>query len=329
MADTPAASPGPVAAETPAQEKARLRRERLAAKSGASRLQQISALQGGPPKDLSEIQKDVPVQPAPAPAPASRALSGTATPDPDEVDISQHHYTPASQPRLPSPFAFDANATAAFPQPPLGQGDPSQDPMMSMLQQMMGAGAGGMPGMPGGGQTQPGGPGDLPPGLANMFSAMGGAGAGAGAGGAAEPSPEQSSAWLWRLVHSLFSLGLAIYIVLQTPFTGSKLSRSTALTPVDDDWAVGATPAQNFAHFFYLFATFEVIMQSTRYFIEKGQLQGSGILSTVAGFLPPPYGGYVRTVGRYAVIYTTVVSDAMVVVFVLGATSWWRGAGVA
>ena len=134
---------------------------------------------------------------------------------------------------------------------------------MAMLQQMMGTGAGGMPGMPGG-QSQPGGPGDLPPGLANMFSAM------SGGGGASEPSPEQSSAWIWRLVHSLFSLGLAIYIVLQTPFTGSKLSRNTALTAVDEDWTVESTSSQDFAHFFYLFATFEVIMQSSRYFIEKG-----------------------------------------------------------
>jgi len=37
----------------------------------------------------------------------------------------------------------------------------------------------------------------------------------------------------------------------------------------------------------------------------------------------------VRTVGRYSVIYKTVVSDAMVIVFVLGATSWWRGAAAA
>ncbi|KAF1924669.1 uncharacterized protein M421DRAFT_273993 [Didymella exigua CBS 183.55] len=257
------------------------------------------------------------VQPSPAPTP--RALSGTATPDPDEIDISQHHYTPASQPRLPSPFAFDGNATGAFPPSPSGQGDPSQDPMMAMLQQMMGSGAGGMPGA----QGQPGGPGDLPPGLANMFSAMGGGAT------APEPSPEQSSAWIWRLLHSLFSLSLAIYIVLQTPFTGSKLSRNTALSTIDEDWAVESRPRQDFALFFYLFATFEVIMQSTRYFIEKGQLQGSGILSTVAGFLPPPYGGYIRTIGRYGVIYTTIVSDAMVVVFVLGATVWWRGAGVA
>jgi hypothetical protein len=194
---------------------------------------------------------------------------------------------------------------------------------MAMLQQMMGAGAGGMPGMPGmsGSLGQPGAaPDGLPPGLANMFSAMQGDGA------AAEPSPDQSSAWIWRLVHSVFSLGLAIYIVLQTPFTGSKLSRDNVL---DDDWTTQSTPAQNFVHFFYLFATFEVVLQSSRYFIEKGQLQGSGILSTVAGILPAPYSGYVRTVGRYSVIYSTVVSDAMVVVFVLGATSWWRGATVA
>ena len=176
-----------------------------------------------------------------------------------------------------------------------------------------------MPAMPGAGGQPGAAPGGLPPGLADMFSAMQG-------GAAPEPSPEQSSAWIWRLVHSIFSLGLAVYIVLQTPFTGTKLARGNAL---DDDWTVQGNPAQTFAHFFYLFATFEVVLQSSRYFIEKGQLQGSGILSTIGGILPAPYSGYVRTIGRYSVIYSTVVSDAMVVVFVLGASSWWRGAAVA
>lgn len=62
MADSSAASPEPSGAETPAQQKARLRRERLAAKSGggAARLQAISALQGGPPKPLGEFEKDLP-----------------------------------------------------------------------------------------------------------------------------------------------------------------------------------------------------------------------------------------------------------------------------
>ncbi|KAF1978236.1 hypothetical protein BU23DRAFT_451157 [Bimuria novae-zelandiae CBS 107.79] len=310
MADASAAATGAALAESPAQKQARLRRERRAAKlaDGENRLQAITALQGGTHRD---IKKDLPAKPSASPTPG---LSGAATPDPDEIDISQHHYGPISQqPRLPSPFAFDGNST---PQAGAGQG-PEQDPMM-LLQQLMGGAAGGMPGLPGqsGGQ-----PGDLPPGLANLFSAMGGGGA------APEPSPEQSSVWLWRLVHALFSFGLAVYIVLRTPFTGSKLSRE--VHGDNDDWAGDTLPAETFAHFFYLFATFEVVLQTSRYYIERGQLQGSGILSTIGQLLPEPYAGYIRVVGRYSVIYSTVVSDAMVVVFVLGVASWFRGGAAA
>jgi GET complex subunit GET2 len=186
--------------------------------------------------------------------------------------------------------------------------DASQDPMMAMLQQMLGnAGSSG---------HTPGQPGDLPPGLADLFTTM--------QGGDAEPSPTQSSAWVWRLVHSLCALCLSFYIVLQTPFDGDRRSRTDAAT-LEHDWTLDVNPAETFKHFFYLFATFEVVLQSSRYFIEKGQLQGSGMLSSIAQFLPPPYSGYVRVVGRYSVIYSTVVSDALVVVFVLGAASWWRG----
>ena len=133
---------------------------------------------------------------------------------------------------------------------------------------------------------------------------------------------------IWRLVHALFSLGLAIYIVFQTPFTGSKLAR-TAASPTDEDWTLDTSTAETFKHLFYVFATTEVVLQSSRYFIERGRLQGSGILSTIGGFLPEPYAGYVRVIGRYSVIYSTVVSDAMVVVFVLGVASWWKGGAAA
>ncbi|KAF2470646.1 uncharacterized protein BDR25DRAFT_261738 [Lindgomyces ingoldianus] len=317
MADSAATA----TAESPAQEKARLRRERRAAKiqaGGASRLQAISQLQGGSHRD---VEKDVPVKPSPSASPnlaTASPANGTSTPDPDEIDISQHHYTPAAQPQLPSPFAFNGTDTPPFPQPG-PDADMSQDPMMAMLQQMMGGGAGGIPGMPGGPGQAGQNPGDLPPGLANLFQAMG------GDSSTAQPSPSQSSAWLWRLVHSIFSLLLAVYIVFQTPFNGSKLSRTNTSTPQSDDWILDSSSTETFKHFFYMFATFEVAMQSSRYFIERGQLPGSGILSSIAQMLPMPYAGYVRVVGRYSVIYKTVVSDAMVVVFVLGVASWWRG----
>jgi hypothetical protein len=79
--------------------------------------------------------------------PVHTRRSGTATPDPDEIDISQHHLTPASQPRLPSPFAFQGNQSRPGPAP-----DAWQDPMTAMLQQMMSGGGmpgTGMPGVPG------------------------------------------------------------------------------------------------------------------------------------------------------------------------------------
>lgn len=177
---------------------------------------------------------------------------------------------------------------------------------MAMMQQMM-AGAD----MPGGDMPPPGAR-DSP--LANLLSAMQG-------GDAQQPPPEKSAAWIWRLVHALCSLGLAAFIVLNTPFDGSKMARKIQET---DDWT-GAAPENTFGHFFYLFATFEIILQTSRYFLEKGQLQGNGLLNTVGIMLPAPYAGYVRVIGRYSVIYSTIVSDAMVVVFVLGVASWWNG----
>jgi len=180
--------------------------------------------------------------------------------------------------------------------------------MMAMLQQMMAGGGGGDPNNP---QVPPG----MPPGLAQMFAGM----------GQSEPAPPaSSSAYIWRIVHALFSLALALYITLTTSFTGSKLARSQAVE--SSSWADDeGVPAATLAHFFYAFATFEVVLQSSRYFLERGQLPPSGLLGSVAQILPEPYAGYVRVVGRYSVIWRTVVADAMVVVFVLGASAWWRG----
>jgi hypothetical protein len=187
--------------------------------------------------------------------------------------------------------------------PPPGQG--GEDPMMAMLQQMMGGG-------------DPNAAGQLPPGLAEMFGGMGGGGGGI-PGMPGQPQQQQpqpsSSAYIWRIVHALFSFALAIYVTTSATFTGSKTSRT-----------ISEYSNEGFGQkLFYMFATAEVVLQSSRFFIERGQLPPSGIMGTLATLLPPPYGGYVRIVGRYSVIYTTVVADAMVIVFVLGAMAWWNG----
>jgi hypothetical protein len=243
---------------------------------------------------------------AASPSPSTQPISRVDTPDPDIQDISEHHYVPRTTPRPPISSHNSGRGTSnsgmnmdMFGAPPGGM-DGSEDPMMKLMQQMMG-GAGGDAN------------GQLPPGLAEIFG-----GAAGGMPGQPQQQAPSSSAYLWRIVHAIFSLSLALYVVLTTPFTGTKTARTTSAYSLEGGESFGQ-------RLFYLFATVEVVLQSSRYFIEQGQLAPSGIMGTLAQFLPMPYAGWIKVAGRYGVIYTTVVADAMVVVFVLGAMAWWKG----
>ncbi|QDS73556.1 hypothetical protein FKW77_001002 [Venturia effusa] len=282
-------------AETPNQKQARLRRERRNAKiaaGGSARLEAITQLSGRQHAAQKEAASFTP----------SHSISRVDTPDPDIQDISEHQYIPRASPRPPTSSNLSGRDT---PNPtdmlgtPAGGMEGSEDPMMKLMQQMMG-GAGGD------------GAGQLPPGLAEMFAGTG------GMPGQPQQAAPSSSAYLWRIVHAIFSLTLAMYVVLTTPFTGTKTARNASVYSLEDEPSFSQ-------RLFYLFATAEVVLQTSRYFLEKGQLAPSGIMGTLAQFLPMPYAGWIKVVGRYGVIYTTVVADAMVVVFVLGVMAWWKG----
>ena len=180
-------------------------------------------------------------------------------------------------------------------------GGGEEDPMMRILQQMMG-------GMPGGaGGIGEGGDGGLPPGLAAMLG-------GAGMGEAGSVQQDSPYGYLWKIIHAIFALSLGVYITTMTSFSGSRLSRSTLV----EGEHIGV-------RIFWVFATAELVLQSSRFFLERGKAAQGGILATVAGFLPEPWKGYVELVNRYSGIYTTLVEDAMVVLFMLGLAAWWQG----
>jgi hypothetical protein len=177
----------------------------------------------------------------------------------------------------------------------MGPGGPgAEDPMMKMLQQMMGGipgeGAGGMP-------IFPGMPGQTP--IMDV---------------AADPY-----AYLWRIIHAVFALGLGLYIAFTTPFTGSQFEWESPY--VGEDGHLSAASV----HFFWIFATAEVVLQTSRFFMEKGGVQQGGIMGMVMGFLPEPWKGYLGLIWRYSRIWMTVSGDAMTCVFVLGACAWLRG----
>jgi hypothetical protein len=208
-------------------------------------------------------------------------------------------FDPSSTPPNPNANPFTGFSGMGGMPGPNGAGfggSPADDPIMKMMQQMMGGGLGE-------------GPGGMPtfPGIPDQ-----------------DPAEADPYAYLWRVVHAVFALGLGFYIAFTTPFNGSKAARElAAYNTYGEEGEMALSPAS--VHFFWIFATAEILLQSSRFFLEKGRVQPGGITGMVLGFLPEPYKGYLATVSRYGRIWSTVSADAFVCVFVLGASAWLRG----
>lgn len=173
-----------------------------------------------------------------------------------------------------------------------GDADGAEDPMMAMMQQMMGgaAGQGSMPSFPG-----------LPP--------MGLPGQQAN-GVVADPY-----AYLWRLVHALFAIGLGVYISMTVSFTGTKLAREeSALLDV--------------GYIKQLFWMGEAMLLGRFLFKSDQASGGEGMIGMILPMIPQPYGGYIRWIMRYSSILRSISGDALLVVFTLGAMSWWNIGGM-
>lgn len=202
-------------------------------------------------------------------------------------------------------------AAESPPGQPLSQ--ENEDPLMRMLQQMVGGA--GMSGGSGAGQM-----GALPPGLAAMLGGEGARGVqGIGVGGDEMP-PEQMGnehAYIWKILHALLALALGVYMTSVTAFSGARFSRTDPGTNGLDEIGV---------RFFWAFATAELVLQSSRFFLEQGQVSQGGWMGFLMGMLPEPWRSRIALLNRYSGIYTAVVQDAMVVVFVLGCVTWWKGA---
>ncbi|KAL8296772.1 hypothetical protein RB597_006071 [Gaeumannomyces tritici] len=336
MTEGVATSPEDAAAAR-AAEQARIRKERREAKikaGGSARLNKITGLGGGLQRDPIP-QPPTAEQPSDSAAAAQPAAAGTAEhADPAEVDISEHYYAPRATPRQPadsSPapptppsaaapemseaqlrqlmLGLDPRAGAGaggappFPGPP---GAADEDPMMKLLSQMMGGG-----GMPGGG------PGMFPPGM------MGGGGT-TPQQQATAPPPVDTYAVAWRLLHLAVALGLGLYMALFSGFNGTREARDRAARASADgipDLLDGDDAGRRHL-FFWGFATAEAVLITSRFFLDRARAPPSGIVWTVASFLPGPFRGYAESVLRYGQIFSTVRSDLLVCVFILGVSSW-------
>ena len=215
-----------------------------------------------------------------------------------------------------------------------------QDPMMAMLSQIMGMPPPGQdPRSAGAGA----GTGGLPPGMEALLGLGGGMGGGGGGGGGTPSQQAQQAAtnakqgvWIWKVVHVVVAMLLGVYLSLHTAFaSSSQLQRSPApstssqyfQTAGDTMYNQQQQQQQQQRNVFWIFATAELLLQGTRYFLEQGKDQegSGGWLSMIGRVLPEPYRGYVRLMGRYSGIWATVVEDGMIVIWVLGVGRWFMG----
>ncbi|KAI1869079.1 uncharacterized protein JN550_006066 [Neoarthrinium moseri] len=344
------------AAAARAAEQARLRKERREAKikaGGAARLNKITGLGGREPEPTAAAQP-ASQTPPPQATPRPPKPASSSHDDPEEVDISQHYYAPrtaagrpqggAGEPALSEaqlrqmmlgldrpgatppgrnpffdPSAGGGGAPGDAAMPP-GMEGLANDPMMQMMQQMMGGGAGGGPGANPFAGT----------GMESLFAGMAGGAGPEGAQAQTQAAVTDKSANVWRILHAVFALGLGLYIALSTTFAGTRAERDfgSSLTKGGDagaeDPAAMISLERKRAYFFYVFTSIEAVLLTTRYFLDKRRAPPTGIVWTVSGFLPGRLGSGVRHALRYGEIFSTVRSDALVCVFVLGVCCWLR-----
>lgn len=253
-----------------------------------------------------------------------------------------------------------------------------------------GSGLGGGPGQSGGAGLGDGPaemPAGMPPGLASLLGAQRPPGSFSSTTDVSQAaSPNKTSNMVWRVVHALSIILLGTYILQTTAFTGTQPARSrpssassshnSKSTSADDDGGGGdmSTPqaapvpfevyvAGRRVSLFTLFMTIETVLQTARFFIEKGRLSDfssasssssspssasatqsetsvdggsstivtsgdigivTSILQGLLHVLSEPYRGYLRLLIRYALIFSTMLKDALVLVFVLGVGAWLR-----
>ncbi|KAI1608051.1 hypothetical protein EDD36DRAFT_389724 [Exophiala viscosa] len=274
------------AEETPAQRQARIRRQKREAKiSGAAseRLDKITRLSGRTPESL---RTESPV----ATPPRSSTPSQVPSPSPGS------DYTAAPTPEQQKAQEEYLRALLRQPEPQEGQNQSQQpeDPMLKMLQTMMGAMDGtSNPNTPGGAGFPGGLPGlspddiskatGLPSFLTNMV--MGGQ--------KAPPShAELQATRLWKSLHVIFALIAGLYLV----FTVTRATETFGENP--------PRPA-TFQNPFVVFLTGELLVQGTRV--------GTSGYSGKSGL------------GLWIQILREFVGDGAIAVFMLGIASWWKG----
>lgn len=171
--------------------------------------------------------------------------------------------------------------------------------------------------------------GDIPTNFdpASLFSSMPGMGnlpaGGAGATQAPQqPAPTKSRTTLaidltWTLIHFISNFVLAFYLGLhkshEIEFKDNGEVEATA---------IGDVPSS--ARLLWYFATLQLILQSSQFFLETRVPPPPSKIVSLASFLPQPFSGYIINGVRYVRIIQTISQDFCLLLFIAGVASYFN-----
>ena len=209
--------------------------------------------------------------------------------------------TPTNSHAQPTEADIRALLHASAPDPSTQDQEAQQieeDPMLKMMSQLM-------EGIQPGSTSADASPDGLPPGLAALMGPVAG---NAGAGAARTPAQQSAATfdYAWKIVHAFFAFALGLYAVATSTSFTKSLVRVPGKPNEHDIYQ------RDGINLFWAFATVELVLQSTRYFLERGRT-GSGIggmMGTASAVLPEPWASYLRLVARYSGIWSTIVGQS-------------------
>ncbi|ODM23267.1 hypothetical protein SI65_00856 [Aspergillus cristatus] len=275
--------------ESAAQRSARLRRERRETKikeGGTARLDKITSMSGRTPASAREDASPTPApQPtsltsAPRPAPAvTPAMDIQDQQSPDDLQAQQEYFRALLRQAAPA---------QGQQQQLQEQGTEDEDPAVKLLHSIL---AGNVPGSEQGGAGGAEGPSQadllsalgLPPFLSSLV----------GAATQTKSESEKQETWVWKMVHVVFALVMAVYVLV---VIGMSVATYGSSPP----------PPATARNPFVVFTTGEMVLSGARMALKSRRGANGGI-------------------GVWVEMARDAVRDGALMVFVLGMGTWWQG----
>ncbi|KAI8089259.1 uncharacterized protein BX664DRAFT_263269 [Halteromyces radiatus] len=118
----------------------------------------------------------------------------------------------------------------------------------------------------------------------------------------------------WNLIHLLSMLILGFYAVYME-WAAVGMTRMAQLLQATSNDIYGLSHS---GPLFWYFATIELCLQSARMFYQQGTMASNSTLGALATQLPPPLNNIITVFLRYRLIWSCLVQDCCILVFIIG-----------